>query len=578
MADIYNLSPEQKAAFVILFGSKKTELEIATALHISNSAFTTRMSHVYRKFSINGKGPGKYGRLLNFLTTEYRNSKPSDSSTSNLSEDEQSNTPPPQDVEPDIVQNRLENNCNIDVCVQKVQILQVSPDKLELVKQALESFPSVIQAKQNFEGKKVRLQEKKLRQGYLTKLEEISLNEKNLTLEEKLEAFWGNKINLVSQPIEDFFGGWPINRDFFIYICSKLKLEYRSILDIDFLKIMVDIVPRMRSRCYSRIQNQCGTLQILDVSRPIELDDLYVHVNILDEPMSYSRLEISDLPQLYDPTNDEFNRLGLGKICKPEVPGLEVIKNHLKLMVLGRPGAGKSTFLQYIAIQCNEGLLEADRVLIFIPLKAFSEDTKNSEKFSLLPYISQQLDCCGVVNQLVTEKILEHGRALILLDGLDEVPEEDGDEVVTQIRRFCDKYYKNKFLITCRIAAQKYRFPKFTEVEVADFNDLQIKKFAEKWFMAVDKNSEDKGKEKATQFIEKLNLPENQPIREIAVTPILLILTCLVFQSKTEFPSNRAKLYEEGLEILLRKWDESRGIERDNPYKNLSILHKKELL
>ena len=75
----YDLSREQKDAFVIWFSSNKTELEIATELHISNSALTTRMSHVYKKFSINGKGPGKYGRLLNFLTAEYRKCKASDS-------------------------------------------------------------------------------------------------------------------------------------------------------------------------------------------------------------------------------------------------------------------------------------------------------------------------------------------------------------------------------------------------------------------------------------------------------------------------------------------------------------------
>ncbi|MBD2480525.1 hypothetical protein [Planktothrix sp. FACHB-1365] len=89
MARKYDLSPEQEDAFVIWFNSKKTELEIATELHISDTALRTRMSHVYKKFSINGKGPGKYGRLLNFLTTEYQKFKVSDSANfNNLSEDE----------------------------------------------------------------------------------------------------------------------------------------------------------------------------------------------------------------------------------------------------------------------------------------------------------------------------------------------------------------------------------------------------------------------------------------------------------------------------------------------------------
>ena len=63
-----------------------------------------------------------------------------------------------------------------------------------------------------------------------------------------------------------------------------------------------------------------------------------------------------------------------------------------------------------------------------------------------------------------------------MLDGLDEVPESDSDAVVRQIRQFVQKYYNNQFIITCRIAAAKYRFhdAAFTCVEVADFNNKQI--------------------------------------------------------------------------------------------------------
>ncbi|HEY9299807.1 MAG TPA: hypothetical protein VIQ31_26290, partial [Phormidium sp.] len=53
---------------------------------------------------------------------------------------------------------------------------------------------------------------------------------------------------------------------------------------------------------------------------------------------------------------------------------------------------------------------------------------------------------------------------------------------------------------------------------------------------------------------------------------------CLVFQEKVEFSSKRSKLYEQGLDILLNRWDESRGVKRDEAYRNLSLEDKKELL
>lgn len=117
-----------------------------------------------------------------------------------------------------------------------------------------------------------------------------------------------------------------------------------------------------------------------------------------------------------------------------------------------------------------------------------------------------------------------------------------------------------------------------TEVEVAPFNPEQVKIFAENWFIAVAKNSRDEGLASANQFLEKLNLPENGRIRELAVTPILLNLACWIYKQTKEFPSQRSQLYERGIDILIREWDEFKFVERDTIYKNLSPEEKKSLL
>jgi predicted NACHT family NTPase len=202
------------------------------------------------------------------------------------------------------------------------------------------------------------------------------------------------------------------------------------------------------------------------------------------------------------------------------------------------------------------------------------------ENFSLFCYIKQEFYQCGITNQNTVEELLKYGRVLILLDGLDEVSEKHIEKTIKEVQDFCQKYHRNHFIMSCRIAAQQYdNFKKdFTYVEVADFNQDQIEFFAQNWFKAIDVKSSENGQAKAKQFIDKLSQEDNQQIRELAVTPILLGLTCLVFQKKGNFPSDRAELYKEGIEILLRTWDESRNIERDTIYKKLSIEHKKNLL
>lgn len=113
---------------------------------------------------------------------------------------------------------------------------------------------------------------------------------------------------------------------------------------------------------------------------------------------------------------------------------------------------------------------------------------------------------------------------------------------------------------------------------MADFNSEQVEAFTKKWFVAVAKNDAKEGEGTARRFIDKLNLPENQQIKELVVTPILLNLTCLVFQGKGSFPSKRSELYKQGLDILLFRWDKERLIKRDEVYRNLSLLHKIKLL
>lgn len=389
------------------------------------------------------------------------------------------------------------------------------------------------------------------------------------------------------QPIWKFFAGKPIDRNVFAEICFRLDLNFEDIValppdaepkaDLNVpgtVSELDTLVTRVRQARYDKIQDQCGTLRLLDIARPVGLEDLYVDVNILEEITSQRWLEISDL-QGFRP--EEFDRLGLGKVRAEGVPGLKAVERYAKLMVLGKPGAGKTTFLQYLAVRCNQGHFQAHLVPIFIQLKNFAEDAVDEGNFNLLNYINQEFDRSGIAEQEV-ETLLNQGRVLILLDGLDEVPEAASDEVIKHIRKLSDKYYKTQLVITCRIAAQDYRFRGFTEVEIADFKPTQIESFAKKWFVAVARNSPEAGIQKASLFLEQMALPENQPIRELATTPVLLNLTCLVFQAKADFPTKRSDLYKQGLDLLLIRWDESRGIKRDDVYRNLSLPYKLQLL
>lgn len=154
---------------------------------------------------------------------------------------------------------------------------------------------------------------------------------------------------------------------------------------------------------------------------------------------------------------------------------------------------------------------------------------------------------------------------------------EAGKQIAKEIKRFARVYPQVQVVVTCRTQSQESRFERFDYVEVADFNEEQVRAFTAHWFGTVCADA-GKGETKAREFLEQLFLDANKPIRELAITPILLSLTCAVFHQTGKFYSKRSKLYEEGLELLLEQWDKSRSIERDEIYRDLSVERKLELL
>ncbi|WP_375473969.1 NACHT domain-containing protein [uncultured Nostoc sp.] len=397
------------------------------------------------------------------------------------------------------------------------------------------------------------------------------------------------EVNLKTrQPIWRFFSGRPVERHTFIEICLVLEVNWReiainppaefreleeytqpSVVDIDAL------VQQVRSQRFGKIQDQCGILQLLDISRPVAIDDIYIDVNILEKIASQQWLEITELQNL---DRKEFDRFGLGEIDQRQIPGIQAVETYFKLRVLGKPGVGKTTFLQHLAIQCNQEAFAPKQVPIFITLRNFAEESKVSNEFSLLKYIRQEFFTSRISDPSVIETLLNAGRVLLLLDGMDEVINEQSNAVLSEIRRFSEKYHKNQLVATCRTAVQRLTLRGFTDVEIAPFTSEQIRAFAQKWFVAFTKTNILDGQAQSVEFIQKLDLPENWQFRQLVVTPLFLHLACWLFHGQEKFPTKRTDFYKQGLDLLLGKWDEAKGIERDDVYRGFLLPQKLKLL
>lgn len=387
------------------------------------------------------------------------------------------------------------------------------------------------------------------------------------------------ELGIAKSTLNNYLNGKPVLFLNFLEISRKLGLDWQEIITLpkDVVPKPIEqnqdksigintLVEELRKKIQQSIQERCGTMRVLDMSQPIGLNDIYTNVNILEKITGRRRKEIVEL--LKDSSSEDLERFGLGRITDKRVPGLNTVEKYTNLIIFGKPGAGKTTFLKYVAIQCIEGNFQADRVPIFVTLKDFAEAP---HKPNLLEYLTEQFSGYSDTNTFDAtyfQKVINHGKTLVLLDGLDEVREKDSARVLKQIRYLSNVFRGNHFIITCRIAALEYTFEKFTEVEVADFDDQQISIFATNWFKNKAVKSE--------SFLRRLR--ENNRIRQLATSPLLLTLLCLAFEESGAFPTNRSELYKEGLDTLLKRWDAKRGIERDQGYKNLCVQRKEDLL
>ena len=312
-----------------------------------------------------------------------------------------------------------------------------------------------------------------------------------------------------------------------------------------------------------RIVEDYGKVQILGRANRVPLENIYTAVNVLEKPIALRRYSREQLHELFM----QRQTLLLEKDKRSD--GLELVRTGKNYFILGKPGAGKTTLLKNVAINAVQGFISAAEIPktpIFISLKAHADSGR-----TLLESVQHELSICRFPDvEVFVKKLLHSHNTIVLLDGLDEVKQEGEvrSKLIQGIKDFMREYREGQFLITCRVAATEYEFDDVTYIEMADFDDGQIKKFLYNWF-----DDEDQAK----ICWQELSKEDNKGLLEMARVPLLLTLLALTYEETQSFPHRRVEIYEEALDALLKKWDSSRLIKRDEPYKHLSLGRKRQM-
>ena len=293
---------------------------------------------------------------------------------------------------------------------------------------------------------------------------------------------------------------------------------------------------------------------------------------------------------------------------------LEQLNRHKHLVLLGDPGGGKSTFLNFVSICLAGAILEKPQAnlelltgplpddkgkdqaetqpwdhKLLLPVRVVLRDfaarslpdnpQETAGADDILRFISNELGetLCEYAPSLKEE--LHKTGGLVLFDGLDEVPEADRrrEQIKQAVESFAASFPLCRILVTSRTYAYQkkdWRLAGFQEAVLAPFSPGQVRRFIDRWYkQPYLKRYLEEREKKPLKKAKQLKKEEN-PLKEakqleaaifnsnrlqaLAERPILLTLMANIHLTEGELPENREQLYSKAVVLLLDWWEQQK--------------------
>ena len=312
----------------------------------------------------------------------------------------------------------------------------------------------------------------------------------------------------------------------------------------------------------------------------------------------YTSLDTREIEQ--PPENEEQVRMHMmmrGQEGQEErrLSAQDMVDRHGRLVLLGDPGSGKSTLVNYLAHVMANALLEKDPapwmerleksgpwsrgplLPVRVVLKDFAVHVRSRKPvpekgdaslfLKYLRSVFMESEFSGFWDAfyqgLLSREPEQH--YLMLWDGLDEVPSELRTIVVASLEDFCARYPENRYLATCRIYAYigcEFQLNGFRQATLVPFDTERIEAFIDIWYQRLREMGRfDSGE--AEERSERLkNATKREDLAGLAERPLLLTVMAMLHSFRGQLPEDRVELYQWTVDLLLRRWENRLGGEK----------------